>query len=166
MKQALKKTSKGCLMMRADKVFLFIGILMFLTSCMKQGCTEEYAPVCCDGKTYGNQCMAQNEKAFNCIEGRCEEECVPNPEQGCPENYDPYCCDGKTYGNYCKTKKECAKNCILGECGSQETIDGCRPDPGKMCMMEYRPVCCDGKTYGNRCVASANCGKDCVDGEC
>lgn len=37
-------------------------------------CPLNYAPVCCDGKTYSNQCMATKSGASNCSPGACKNE--------------------------------------------------------------------------------------------
>ena len=34
-------------------------------------CTKEYAPVCCEGKTFGNICVADSEGCFQSNEGEC-----------------------------------------------------------------------------------------------
>lgn len=34
-------------------------------------CTQDYVPVCCNGKTYSNQCVANNDCATDCVEGEC-----------------------------------------------------------------------------------------------
>ncbi|MBT3720716.1 hypothetical protein HN789_01915 [archaeon] len=35
-------------------------------------CTMQYDPVCCNGKTYSNDCVANNNCAFDCVQGECE----------------------------------------------------------------------------------------------
>lgn len=39
-------------------------------------CTNEYKPVCCDGKKYGNKCQALKANAENCKAGECQNECL------------------------------------------------------------------------------------------
>ncbi len=101
-------------------------------------CTKEYRPVCgCDGKTYGNACMAKC-KVKSFVERPCPKtesgstnnapatgtnntDCVkkqPKEDCACARNYDPVCgCDGKDYSNPCSalcrvssfTKGKCNK---------------------------------------------------------
>ena len=71
-------------------------------------CPQHVDPVCgCDGKTYGNSCMASlyvtSSTPGECPAadaGTCE---LAEPKNTiCPAVYDPVCgCDGKTYGNSC-----------------------------------------------------------------
>ena len=35
-------------------------------------CTMQYDPVCCDGKTYSNACVAGISCGENCVDGECE----------------------------------------------------------------------------------------------
>lgn len=84
-------------------------------------CTKEYRPVCgCDGKTYGNPCMARC-KVKSFVERPCptqnlnnnskpnetetKDDCIKKQTQdncACAQNYDPVCgCDGKNYSNPC-----------------------------------------------------------------
>ena len=84
-------------------------------------CTKEYRPVCgCDGKTYGNPCMARCKvKSFverpcstqnssnnsNSNEPKPNGDCIKKQSPdgcACAQNYDPVCgCDGKNYSNPC-----------------------------------------------------------------
>jgi hypothetical protein len=149
--------------------FFIIPLIMILASCTTDnpilGCTKEYMPVCCDGKTYPNICYAEREKAVGCTEGTCLGSCEKNPDIACTEEFDPYCCSGVQYGNMCEARKDCAQNCVPGSCEGEGLQEKCA-NSGRICTMEYRPVCCDGKTYGNNCVASTNCAVNCVEGEC
>ena len=57
-------------------------------------CPEIYQPICCEGKTYANDCFASIDGFEDCGLGECEENCVPDPERACTREYDPFCCDG------------------------------------------------------------------------
>jgi hypothetical protein len=85
-------------------------------------CTAIYAPVCCNGKTYPNQCTAKccgfDEHA--CTPGACPP-ADPEPCPGCatvlcPAVYDPVCCNGKTYPNQCRASCCGAQGCTPGAC--------------------------------------------------
>ncbi len=68
------------------KIYLFILLSMVLFSCVEEetdcvivevteptGCTMDYQPVCgCNGVTYGNACVAENEGVLTYTEGECE----------------------------------------------------------------------------------------------
>jgi hypothetical protein len=102
------------------------GICMALPG----GCPRIWAPVCgCDGKTYGNECVAHSSGVSVSYEGECTVECKQT--EHCP---DPR-------GQFCK-KPSCEE---AGECA---------PRPNA-CPDVYAPVCgCDGVTYENACTAN------------
>ena len=96
-----------------------------------QLCTREFNPVCgCDGRTYGNPCLAAAAGVNVVSQGACvaEEQCNTNAD-----------CDEADY------------------CFSEEGCDApgtCRTRP-EICTLEANPVCgCDGQTYGNACFAA------------
>ena len=96
-----------------------------------QLCTREFNPVCgCDGRTYGNPCLAASAGVNVVSQGACvaEEQCDTNAD-----------CDEADY------------------CFSEEGCDApgtCRTRP-EICTLEANPVCgCDGQTYGNACFAA------------
>jgi hypothetical protein len=101
-------------------------------------CTKEYAPVCAEGKTFGNACQAKAAGHHNFSQGTCEE------FQICTEEYAPICADGKTFGNACKARAAGYFNFRQGAC-----------EEFQICTQEYAPVCADGKTFGNACEARA-----------
>jgi coxsackievirus/adenovirus receptor len=101
-------------------------------------CTKEYAPVCAEGKTFGNACQAKAAGHHNFSQGTCEE------FQICTEEYAPICADGKTFGNACKARAAGHFNFRQGAC-----------EEFQICTQEYAPVCAESKTFGNACEARA-----------
>ncbi|MFG1494191.1 Kazal-type serine protease inhibitor domain-containing protein [Halobacteriovorax sp. ZH4_bin.1] len=107
-------------------------------------CTKEYRPVCANGKTYSNRCMAQMVDATNIKDGPCSND-KNNPlnkkhsrPQGtspmkphrpkakapciCPMIWMPVCgVDGKTYGSACNANCEKVQIKHQGACEKIET---------------------------------------------
>ena len=121
-------------------------------------CPLIFAPVCCDGVTYDNDCVAGAAGASDCAEGACETaESLPEAV-ACPLIFAPVCCDLVTYDNDCEAEAAGASDCTEGPCP---------PLGGVPCPLNIKPVCgCDGVTYDNDCLAEAAGTTVCSDGEC
>jgi hypothetical protein len=102
-----------------------------------EACYEIYAPVCgCDGKTYGNDCLAHAAGASVAKQGECD---LPQPKICGPilnGQCDPgYVCD--------------IHSCLLGATGTCVPLPKCDPN-------FKEPVCgCNGITYNNDCLRRA-----------
>ncbi|KAG6081661.1 hypothetical protein E4U33_006604 [Claviceps sp. LM78 group G4] len=133
-------------------------------------CPRHYLPVCGDGKTYANDCLARCAKAQSIAEGECpklmdrqkrqedEDLCI------CPDIWDPVCGDGVTHANTCYAHCAKAKSITPGDCPKltrrQESQEICA------CPRHYLPVCGDGKTYANDCLARCAKAQSITEGEC
>ena len=108
---------------------------------------RRYVPVCADGVTYGNKCLAENAGNAQWTDGACDS------EEPCTRELVPVCgADGETYDNKCLAKN-----------AGVEWTDGACKEP---CTKELVPVCgSDGETYENSCLAE-NAGVTYTEGAC
>jgi Kazal-type serine protease inhibitor domain len=109
--------------------------------CLPTGgiCPLIFDPVCgCDGQTYGNACLAQQNGVSVFADAQCGEGVV------CGGFLGLQCEDPTEFCNY-----------PLGNCGVGDFEGVCTPMPG-ICPLFYDPVCgCDGTTYDNACEAAS-----------
>ena len=108
---------------------------------LPEECTDEVGTVCgCDGRTYGNRCLAARAGTGIIDVGPCPEVRPPTP------------C-GADYGNGCGDDEYCAFDEAIG-CDENGAEAECRLRP-LACVEQLSPVCgCDFVTYPNACFAA------------
>jgi hypothetical protein len=113
-----------------------------------QACIELYDPICgCDGKTYGNGCIAASEGVSILHRGSCEVTISCMKNEDCGSNHFCLFPEGACSGP--------------GTCTPKPTVCPLMP-----CILEYGVCGCDGRSYCNLCEAYANGASILKIGEC
>jgi hypothetical protein len=131
-----------------------------------------YAPLCFNGRTYGNRCEAEcnGVDVSKATDGECKPTTAPavpapQPACPCPKIFAPVCVDGRTFANRCLAECEMINmgRVVEGECAAArpkpspkpttKPVPKPTPAPSCICTKELDPVCLLGQDYANPCLA-------------
>ena len=154
-------------------------------------CDFEIAPVCADGFTFPNACVAECAGYTTYEDGVCDNDWIfpidttdidfpwggnGGTDCDCAEDYAPVCVDGLTLPNACIAECLGFTTYQDGECDNDwgfpiDTTDIDFPWGGNGgtdcdCAEDYAPVCVDGLTLPNACIAECLGFTTYEDGEC